>query len=193
MISIQRVDLKSSRKIILVSVFVVLITVVIFAASSTVSFLISPPTNVQRLPVENATTSKIIQSNDGHSHAALMVFVKGNALDFSDAKYQTQDLLTHFESGDGATLHNHSKKVWLGVFFQSLNMTFANNCLTLNNGSSYCSDFDNQISFLVNGRQNTQFQHYVPKDGDRIMISYGKPEEIKKEINILNSTAIART
>lgn len=186
-------DLKTSRKIILVSVFVVLITVVIFAASSVISFIISPSKNTQVSSIENVTALKVIQPNEGHAHAAFMIFVNGKAVDFSDKKYQNQDILTHFENGDGVTLHNHSRKAWLGMFLQTLNMTLAKNCLTLDNGSSYCSDFDNQISFVVNGKQNSQFQHYIPKDGDRILISYGKPEQIKTEIGVLNSTSISRT
>jgi len=186
-------DLKSSKRMILVTIFVVLITVVIFAASSAISFIISPSKNTQVSSIENITASRVILPNEGHAHAAFMIFVNGKAVDFSDKKYQNQDMLTHFENGDGVTLHNHSRKAWLGMFLQTLNMTFAKNCLIMDNGSSYCSDFDNQISFVVNGKQNSQFQHYIPKDGDRILISYGKPEKIKTEIDVLNSTAIART
>ncbi|TBR08562.1 MAG: hypothetical protein EPO62_06695 [Candidatus Nitrosotenuis sp.] len=189
----QHMDLKSPRRIILVSIFVVLITVVIFAGSSAISFIISPSKNIQTTSIDNTITSKAVQPNQGHAHAAIMVFVNDRAVDFSNEKYQDQDILTHFENGDGVTLHNHSRKAWLGMFFQTLNMTLAKNCLTLNNGSSYCSDFDNQVSFLVNGRQNSQFQHYVPKDGDRILLRYGNPEKIKTELDILNAMEIKRT
>ncbi|MFY9299591.1 MAG: hypothetical protein WAO91_00170 [Candidatus Nitrosotenuis sp.] len=184
---------KGLRRIILVTIFVVLITVVIFGGSSAISFIISPSKSIQIATVDNTTTSKVIQSNEGHVHAALMVFVNGKSIDFSDAKYQNRDMLAHFENGDGITLHNHSKRAWLGMFFQTLNITFAKNCFTLDNGTSYCSDFDNQISFVVNGRQNSQFQHYIPKDGDRILISYGKPENVNKEIDILDFVTIVRT
>lgn len=186
-------DLKSPRRIILASIFVVLITVVIFAGSSAISFIVSPSKHIQISSVDNRTASKSVQTNDNHAHAALMVFVSDEVIDFSDKRYQDQDILTHFENGDGVTLHNHSRRAWLGMFFESLNMTLAKNCLTLNNGSSYCSGLDNQISFVVNGKQNPQFQHYIPKDGDRILISYGKPEQIKTEIGILNNKKIART
>lgn len=185
--------LENSRKIILVTMLVVLISIAIFAGVSVVSFVMIQPKNIPSLSVGNTTTPKVIQSNEGHVHAALMVFIKGRALDLSDETYQNQDLMTHFENGDGVTLHNHSKRAWLGMLFRTMNMTLANNCLTLNNGTSYCSDFDNQISFVVNGIQNPQFQHYIPKDGDRILVSYGDPEQIKREFDVLNSTAITGT
>lgn len=57
-------------------------------------------------------------------------------------------------------------------------MSLDNNCLQIANGTSYCSNFDNQIVFLVNGMANGEFQHYTPKDGDKILISYGRIEEI---------------
>lgn len=185
-------DLKCPRRVILVTIFVVFATVTIFAGSSAISFVISPSKTIQTSSIDNRITSKIIQPNGSHIHAAFMIFVNGKTVDFFDPRYQNQDMMTHFENGDGVTLHNHSRKAWLGMFLQTLNMTLAGNCLTLNNGTSYCSDFESQISFVVNGKQNPQFQHYVPKDGDRILISYGKPESIKGEIDILNST-ISRT
>lgn len=186
-------NLESSRKIIVLSVFTVLVTFAIFVGVFTVSFVMAPAKNTQVSFVNNVTTSKPVQPTQGHTHAALMVFVDGKAVDFSDSKYQNKDLLTHFENGNGVTLHNHSKKAWIGMFLQTLNMTLANNCLTLNDGSSYCSDLDSQISFVVNGKTNSQFQHYIPKDGDRILISYGKPDKIDAEIGVLNSTTISRT
>lgn len=182
--------LAGSKKIILVTIVVVFSTVAIFAASSAVSFVISPAKNLQRTSIDNTTS---IVTDQGHAHAAFMVFVKDKALDFSNEKYQNQDLLTHFENGSGVIFHNHSRVAWLGTFLETLNMTLAKNCLTLDNGSSYCSDFDNQVSFVVNGKQNTQFQHYVPKDGDRILISYGKAEQTKSELDILNSVALPKT
>lgn len=182
---------ENSWKIIIVTIFLVLITIVAFMGSSAISFLMNPQKNG-----EVSSTNKTFfdaQVRKDHIHAALLVFVNGKTIDFSDTKYQNQDLLTHLENGDGVTLHNHSRSAYLGMFFKSLNVTFAKNCLILNNGLSYCSDFDNQISFFVNGKPNPQFQHYTPNDGDRILVSYGKPEQIKSEQDILNAATIART
>jgi hypothetical protein len=95
-----------------------------------------------------------------------------------------------FENGDDFTLHKHARFASLGPFFESLNMSFSQNCLTLNNGSSYCSNFNNQIVFLVNGKPNDQFEHYVPKDGDRILISYGSPDKINSQLQSLKTVKI---
>lgn len=129
-------------------------------------------------------------ATQNHAHSALMVFIKGELLNFSSMQYQNRDSRMHFENGDGFTLHKHDNTAWFGIFFESLNMTFANNCLSLANGSSYCSNFDNQVSFIVNGQSNGQFQHYIPYDKDRILISYGKGDEINTQLQQLNAIAI---
>jgi len=34
------------------------------------------------------------------------------------------------------------------------------------------------IAFLVNGKANDQFEHYIPKDGDTILISYDNNDDL---------------
>ena len=136
-----------------------------------------------RISINNSST---IDRNT-HAHATLAVFVNGNVLNFSSGKYQNRDMLMHFEGGDGFTLHKHSRSAWLGPFFESLNMSLGKNCLVISNGSSYCSNIENQVMFFVNDTKNNQFEHYVPGNGDRILVSYGPPDEIKMEQNVLDS------
>jgi hypothetical protein len=111
-------------------------------------------------------------------------------LNFSTPQYQKRDLLMDFENRDGFPLHKHARFAWLGSFFESLNMSFAQNCLIVSNGSSYCSNFNNQIAFLVNGKANDQFEHYIPKDGDTMLISYDNNDDLHKQLDGLNSTKI---
>ena len=130
--------------------------------------------------------SSVLDRNT-HAHATLAVFVNGKVLNFSSSKYQNRDMLMHFEGGDGFTLHKHSRSAWLGPFFESINMSLGKNCLVINNGSSYCSNMESQVTFFVNDTQSNQFEHYVPGNGDRILVSYGTPDEIKMEQNVLDS------
>jgi hypothetical protein len=69
-------------------------------------------------------------------------------------------------------------------------MTLADNCLTLATGLSYCSNFDSQIRFYVNSVPNNEFQHYLPRDGDRILISYGKTADVDGQLDQLNAVPI---
>jgi hypothetical protein len=36
--------------------------------------------------------------------------------------------------------------------------------------------------FLVNGKANDQFEHYIPKDGDTILISYDNNDDLHKQL-----------
>ncbi len=188
---------QNPKRVVVVIVVAVLILLVILVVIIAVSFNMTPENEKPPVSTANRTVfvndSQIKRAADpNHIHAALMIFVNGESLDFSDPKYQKKDLLMHFENGDGFTLHKHSRSAWLGPFFKSLNMTLAQNCLVIDNGSSYCTNFDNGIMFLVNGDVNNQFQHYVPKEGDRILVSYGKKDVIDFQQNLLNSVMITR-
>lgn len=46
------------------------------------------------------------------------------------------------------------------------------------------------IAILVNGKANDQFEHYIPKDGDTILISYDNNDDLHKQLDSLNSTKI---
>jgi hypothetical protein len=195
------------KNIIIVTIKTGFIAIGLFVGFLTISYIVAPSFIYQHNNKNNTATNEgSLQStnarpdlygnlvggsvNESHAHAALLVFVNGKILNFSTPKYQKRDLLMDFENGDGFTLHKHARFAWLGPFFESLNMSFAQNCLTLSYGSSYCSNFNNQIAFLVNGKANDQFEHYIPKDGDRILISYGNNGDLHNQLDRLNSTKI---
>jgi hypothetical protein len=125
-----------------------------------------------------------------HIHAVMLVMINGKqAIDFSEPKYQIQSEHIHFESRDGYTVHMHATNVNLGFLFKTLGIEFNNECLTLDNGTSYCNDQTNTLKFYVNGEENNAYDKYVFEDGDRILISYGPedPEKINRELDILES------
>jgi len=45
-----------------------------------------------------------------------------------------------------------------------------------------------RLHFLVNGKANDQFEHYISKDGDTILISYDNNDDLHKQLDSLNST-----
>jgi hypothetical protein len=194
----KKLDPGPLRKIV-ITIIVGVGTLALFALLFTTSYILFPPSNngpstSDSSPVSMQTLNRSADNAPDnytrHFHAALLMFVAGDIQDFSAQKYQDQDLRIHFENGDGFTLHKHDRTSWLGPFLESLNMTLANNCLTLANGSSYCSNFDNQIRFFVNGAPNNDFQHYSPRDNDRILISYGKDSDVEAQLEQLNAISI---
>lgn len=194
-------DPSTFRKTV-VTIVAGLVTMAAFAFLFGASYLIFPASKGNHATDNSAPTANLTRSDQttalqvpdsaaqSHAHAAFMVFVKGERIDFSLPQYQSRDSRMQFENGDGFTLHKHDNDAWFGPFFESLNMTLANNCLSIANRTSFCSNFDNQISFIVNGQPSGQFQHYIPYDKDRILISYGKGEEIDAQLQQLDAVTI---
>ena len=107
-----------------------------------------------------------------HSHSSLFILINDKLLDLSSKDFQNQDLLMHFENNNSVMLHQHDRREWLGPFFESLNMSFSQSCFILSNKQSFCNNFDNALMFFVNGKPNSQFQHYTPRNNDTLLIAY---------------------
>lgn len=180
------------RKIV-VTIAAGLVATAFFIAFFTSSYIFLPPQTRSAGDEANPVSAPadVSQATDltKHGHAALMVFVNGVLLDFSGAEYQNKGIMMHFENNDGFTLHIHDRAAWLGPFFESIGMSLDNNCLSLRNGAQYCSNFENQVTFSVNGKPNGEFQHYTPRDGDKILLSYVN-EGIKDQLANLDSLTI---
>lgn len=129
-----------------------------------------------------------------HEHAAFSVFINGEAIDFSQDKYQLKNRYIHVEGGDGDTIHKHATGVDIGFFFETLGMRFTSECFTMDNGTQYCNDGTNSLKFFVNGVRNNMYNNYVLKDNDRILLSYGSEEQqqIDEQIKTVDSLAIKR-
>ncbi|MFQ5920729.1 MAG: hypothetical protein ACE5JV_01775 [Nitrososphaerales archaeon] len=111
-----------------------------------------------------------------HEHAAFLVFINGEQVDFDQQKYQGKSRYMHLHPGNGATMHKHATGVDLGFFFDSIGIQFASDCLRMDNGAEYCNGGPGTLKFFVNGAVNSQYGEYVFRDGNRILISYGAEE-----------------
>ncbi len=136
-----------------------------------------------------------------HMHAEFKVYVNGNAVDFSEYAEQHEEAMensgikttssfihVHEEEAPhsaGDVLHMHASGVPLWVFFESIGMDFSKECITLNANEKFCNDAEKTLKFYVNGKQNNSFEDYVPKDDDKILISYGAEsrDEIKGQLD----------
>ncbi|MGH9909891.1 MAG: hypothetical protein ACRD32_04560, partial [Nitrososphaerales archaeon] len=89
-------------------------------------------------------------------------------------------------------IHRHATGVDLGFLFESFKMKFDSQCVTLGNGTSYCDEGDKTLKFFVNGVRNDMYGKYVLKDGDKILISYGKEtqEQIEGQLRTLDLISI---
>ncbi len=123
----------------------------------------------------------------------LKVFINGEELDLGHEKYFVRSAFAHVEKEinqeeTGKVLNIHAKGVPLGLFLKSLGIEFNNECLAIDN-EKFCSGNGKKLRFFVNGKENNQFGDYIPKDLDKILISYGNEEELIEQLNKLTDYA----
>ena len=125
-----------------------------------------------------------------HEHADVKVYLNEQAVDFSQHKYQLASRFIHFEEGVGDVIHKHAIGLTVGHLFKSLGGDINNNCITLD-GQSYCKDGNKTLKFYVNNQPNSEFDNYVIKDLDKILISYGNEAqaEIQKQLGSITNLA----
>ncbi len=124
-----------------------------------------------------------------HIHADLGLFLDGKEITPLPEKYFVRISEVHMEGGPGVgtVMHMHSTGVPLKMFFNSLGMSFDSKCFQFE-GQRYCSDETKNLKMLVKHEggqweQNTDFESYVFKDLDKILITYGNetPEQIAEQ------------
>ena len=129
-----------------------------------------------------------------HEHAAFLVKVNGQNIDFSQPQYQVQSDYIHVENGDGTTLHRHATNVTFVDFLKSVKMDIdkKNNCLTFTNGTEYCDDDNNKLRTFINGNSTGSISDYVLNNDDRLLVIYGNEtdEQIANALDELNRIEI---
>lgn len=132
-----------------------------------------------------------------HTHAAFLVKVNGENIDFSQPQYQVVSDYIHVENGDGTTLHRHATNVTFAEFLKSVKMDIdeENNCLDFTNGTQYCNNNDNQLRTFVNGSPTDSISDYVINDSDRLLVIYGNEteEQLTEALDELNKIQIQFT
>ena len=134
-----------------------------------------------------------------HQHAAFLVKVNGQNIDFSQPQYQVQSDYIHVENGDGTTLHRHATNVTFVDFLKSVKIDIdkKNNCLAFTNGTEYCDDEnnDNKLRIFINGNSTNSISDYILKNDDRLLVMYGNEtdEQIANALDELNKIEIQYT
>jgi hypothetical protein len=125
-----------------------------------------------------------------HIHADIAIYLNGKPITPFSTKYFLKSRYIHVEHGPGAgyVIHMHATNIPLGFFFKSLGMSFSKDCFILDDGSKYCNNETHTLKFYVKHKDsdwllNEEFEKYVFKDLDKILISYGNEslEEIKAQ------------
>ncbi len=131
-----------------------------------------------------------------HIHADFKVYTNGKLVDFAENKYYMGSSFIHLDESQNkqdasGVLHMHATGVPLWIFFKSIGMDFNNDCITLDTKKKFCNDENKNIKFLVNGKENNEFENYVFRNLDKILISYGNEnqQEIQKQLDSITDFA----
>lgn len=138
-----------------------------------------------------------------HVHADWKIYTNGKVLDEATWEPLTMDMsnpdkpvtssFIHLDKGApapekaGDIIHMHATGVPLWIFFKSVGMDFGKDCLALRTGEKFCNDGKNALKFYVNGKPNSEWENYVFKDLDKILISYGDEIDLTQQLNSITS------
>ena len=133
-----------------------------------------------------------------HAHAAIVIFVDGEQLNFGLPQFQVSSRYIHFENHNPYIIHKHATDVPLEMLFASFGMKITSDCIILNfdefadiKTGRFCTGQDQSLVFYVNGEKyNSDITQYVLEHNDRILISFGDTESISKNLTYLESLKI---
>ena len=189
-------EIKSKGKSLTIfGIVFVLVAVVVFSYyflnQSEIDSQILDNTSFKTLEEKIANHYGVGQFGSEHAHAALVVYVNGDKLDFSHPQFQIQSKYIHFENDNPYLIHKHATDVPLEMLFASFGLKITSECVELGyEESQYCTDKDNSMTFLVNGISQSNINLYEIRHNDRILISFGDVESISEQQEYLEGLEI---
>lgn len=117
-------------------------------------------------------------TSEYHVHANIKVLVDGTPIDFTQAKYQSEEgkelnEFIHFHDGKGDLVHIHKKGMTLKDLFTSLKLDFSGKPMAL----------------YVNGKVNDKNESYEPMDLDKVLVEVGTSADVSADIQSVANDA----
>lgn len=164
-------------------------------------------------------TSTAVNPDPNHTHADFAVFINGQQVDFSAAKYMTDPVasstsrlpfvptaLAHGEAADGTSpghdylhlhdgvgtvIHRHQPGLTLADFFASIDWTWRDGCFQTDEGDEVCESDTAHWQMFVNDVERVPFDLvYDFADLDRILLTYGAdPADIPAQLDAVTDDA----
>jgi len=179
--ALQDPSKNSTRNTVIITIILILIIgVAMFFAGEKQG---DAPKNTEE---KKKNDDKVVSDNGIHWHSDLTITILGEkqeipidvGLEAAHKPIHThEDGRIHMEFNDVVK----ESDIVVGQFFKNWEKTFNKDCIF-----DKCNSGDGQVKMMVNGKENTEFEKYVMKDGDKIEITYEK-----KGAN--SSTATANT
>lgn len=147
-----------------------------------------------------------------HEHAGFGIFINGEQVDLSDSVFMTEaasdlntscvksGIVAHLHDNVGTIAHKHAANLTWGYFLSSIGIQWDYRCLTLYNGSRYCTkqasldpnwsscrnisgsitcsnsvllDNSPELQFWVNDRIELDLANYPIHNLDKLVVAYG--------------------
>ena len=124
-----------------------------------------------------------------HTHAAIAVFIDDVQLNFGLPVFQLQSKYIHFEDRNPYLIHKHATGVPLDMLFSSFGFNVSSECIRTHS-TEHCINSENSLVFMVNEKIYSDITTYKIKHNDRILISFGDPEDITMQLRYLDSLDI---
>lgn len=112
-----------------------------------------------------------IYNDQQHIHGDMTVTVEGDAVDFSQSRYQSNDRYFHFEGGVGEYWHSHSANLTLAYALDSLQgVEYTEDSLMVDGTTYEENNSGTTVTYEVNGESVTPADYHL-KDGDDVTIT----------------------
>lgn len=130
-----------------------------------------------------------------HAHAAILVVVDKEQLNFGLPEFQISSKYIHFEDHNPYLIHKHATGVPLEMLFASIGLEITQKCVFVEYGfseniSEYCAEGKKSVQIFVNGDEfPSDISQYEIQHGDRILITLDE-ESVSKHLKYLDSFKI---
>lgn len=130
-----------------------------------------------------------------HAHAAILVVLDGEQLNFGLPQFQLSGKYIHFEDHNPYLIHKHATNVPLEMLFASIGLQVTQNCIFVEydfskNTNEFCAEGKKIVQVYVNGEKfPSDISQYEIEHGDRILITLDE-KSISKHLKYLDSFEI---
>ncbi|KFM18557.1 hypothetical protein AAA799P11_01044 [Marine Group I thaumarchaeote SCGC AAA799-P11] len=130
-----------------------------------------------------------------HAHAAMLVVLDGEQLNFGLPQFQLSSKYIHFEDHNPYLIHKHATGVPLDMLFVSIGLKITHDCIFVEYDFSksvneFCAEGKKTVQVYVNGEKFlSDISQYEIQHNDRILITLDE-KSISKHLKYLDSFKI---
>lgn len=130
-----------------------------------------------------------------HAHAAILVVLDGEQLNFGLPQFQLSSKYIHFEDHNPYLIHKHATGVPLEMLFVSMGLKITQECIFVEydfskNTNQFCREDNKTVQVYLNGEKFlSDISQYEIKHNDRILITLDE-KTVSKHLKYLDSFEI---